>query len=105
MQDRVGLDGRSIGRHSSDYDYLDGPMMKLWACTCLNRLSNERPHVDKNWFLATNNSNGKYMTSALQSIVQPTDIGWHTGNGKKLSCSQACCLAQLCLAQLCLAAA
>ena len=30
--------------------------------------------------------------------VQPADIGWPTGNGKKLSNSQACCLAQLCLA-------
>ena len=27
-----------------------------------------------------------------------TYIGWPSGNGKKLSCSQACCLAQLCLA-------
>ena len=31
-------------------------------------------------------------------VVQPADIGWPTGNGKKLSSSQACCLAQLCLA-------
>ena len=30
--------------------------------------------------------------------IQPADIGWPTGNGKKLSNSQACCLAQLCLA-------
>ena len=30
--------------------------------------------------------------------VQPADIGWPTGNGMKLSTSQACCLAQLCLA-------
>ena len=30
--------------------------------------------------------------------VQPADIGWPTGNGKKVSNSQACCLAQLCLA-------
>ena len=29
--------------------------------------------------------------------IQPADIGWPTGNGKKLSNSQACCLAQLCL--------
>ena len=29
--------------------------------------------------------------------VQPADIGWPTGNGKKLSNSQACCLDQLCL--------
>ena len=27
--------------------------------------------------------------------VQPADIGWPTGNGKKLSCSQACCHAWL----------
>ena len=33
-----------------------------------------------------------------QLPVQPADIGWPTGNGKKLSCSQACCLAQLSLA-------
>ena len=30
--------------------------------------------------------------------LQPADIGWPTENGKKLSNSQACCLAQLCLA-------
>ena len=30
-------------------------------------------------------------------LVQPADIGWPTGNGKKLSNCQACCLAQLCL--------
>ena len=30
--------------------------------------------------------------------VQPAVIGWPTGNGKKLSNSQACCLAKLCLA-------
>ena len=30
--------------------------------------------------------------------IQPADIGWPTGNGKKLSNCQACCLAQLCLA-------
>ena len=29
--------------------------------------------------------------------VQCSCLGWPTGNGKKLSCSQACCLAQLCL--------
>ena len=34
----------------------------------------------------------------LEKKVQPEDIGWPTGNGKKLSNSQACCLAQLCLA-------
>ena len=31
--------------------------------------------------------------------IQPADIGWPTGNGKKLSNRQACCLAQLCLAE------
>ena len=31
-------------------------------------------------------------------ILQPVDPGCPTGNGKKLSNSQACCLAQLCLA-------
>ena len=30
--------------------------------------------------------------------IQPADTGWPTGNGKKLSNSQACDLAQLCLA-------
>ena len=30
--------------------------------------------------------------------VQTADIGWPTGNGKKVSNSQACCLAQLCQA-------
>ena len=29
--------------------------------------------------------------------VQSADIGWPTGNGKNLSNSEACCLAQLCL--------
>ena len=32
-----------------------------------------------------------------RDVVQPADIGWPTGNGKELSNSQACCLAQLCL--------
>ena len=36
-------------------------------------------------------------TSSLLS-VQCSCSGWPTGNGKKLSNSQACCLAQLCLA-------
>ena len=31
-------------------------------------------------------------------LVQSADIGWPTGNGKKLNNSQACCLAQKCLA-------
>ena len=30
--------------------------------------------------------------------LQPANTGWLTGNGRKLSNSQACCLAQLCLA-------
>ena len=34
----------------------------------------------------------------LLNPVQPADIGWPTGNGKKLSNCQAHCLAQLCLA-------
>ena len=34
-----------------------------------------------------------------ESQLQPAGIGWPTGNGKKLSCTQACCLAQLCLAE------
>ena len=33
-----------------------------------------------------------------ERLVQPADIGWPTGNGKKQSNSQPCCLAQLCLA-------
>ena len=33
-----------------------------------------------------------------QEAVQGGWGGWPTGNGKKLSYSQACCLAQLCLA-------
>ena len=32
------------------------------------------------------------------SILQGGWGGWPTGNGKKVSNSQACCLAQLCLA-------
>ena len=36
--------------------------------------------------------------STVYFNVQPEDIGWTTGNGKKISNSQACCLAQLCLA-------
>ena len=35
---------------------------------------------------------------ALDMGVQGGWGGWPTGNGKKLSYSQACCLAQLCLA-------
>ena len=31
-------------------------------------------------------------------VIQPADLGWPTGNGKKLSNIQVCCLAQLCLA-------
>ena len=34
----------------------------------------------------------------LSPQVQGGWGGWPTGNGKKLSYSQACCLAQLCLA-------
>ena len=34
----------------------------------------------------------------LYTRVQGGWGGWPTGNGKKLSNSQACCLAQLCLA-------
>ena len=37
------------------------------------------------------------FTKTLRT-VQPADIGWPIGNGKKLSNSRACCLAQLCLA-------
>ena len=33
----------------------------------------------------------------VSNQLQPADIGWPTGNGKKLSNCQACCLAQLCL--------
>ena len=38
-----------------------------------------------------------YLKHIYNIIVQPADIGWPTGNGKKLSNTQACCLAQLCL--------
>ena len=33
----------------------------------------------------------------VRKQLQPADIGWPTGNGKKLSNCQACCLSQLCL--------
>ena len=36
--------------------------------------------------------------SGPYSALQSADIGWPTGNGKKLCNGQACCLAQLCLA-------
>ena len=39
-----------------------------------------------------------YLKIIMLDPVQPADIGCPTGNGKKLSKSQACCLAQLCLA-------
>ena len=39
-----------------------------------------------------------YWTHLRREGVQSADIGWSTGNGKKLSNRQACCLAQLCLA-------
>ena len=35
---------------------------------------------------------------SVRLLVQGGWGGWPTGNGKKLSYSQACCLAQLCLA-------
>ena len=39
------------------------------------------------------------MSSSKKGLrLQPADIGLPTGDGKKLSNSQACCLAQLCLA-------
>ena len=41
---------------------------------------------------------GEEFTPFLTISVHPADIGWLTGNGNKLSNSQACWLAQLCLA-------
>ena len=38
------------------------------------------------------------VKDAGKFALQPADIGWPTRNAKKLSNSQACCLAQLCLA-------
>ena len=49
--------------------------------------------------------NWSYIRFRVQHYhpVQPADIGWPTGNGEKLSNSQACCQAHLCLAAaLCL---
>ena len=43
-------------------------------------------------------SAGKWMWHDVQFLLQPADLGWPTGNGKKVSNSQACYLAQLCLA-------
>ena len=37
------------------------------------------------------------LTLILYSLRTVGIIGWLTGNGKKLSNSQACCLVQLCL--------
>ena len=46
--------------------------------------------------LASFQSSGKKNKRAI--VVQSDYIGCKTGNGEKLSNSQACCLAQLCLA-------
>ena len=35
----------------------------------------------------------KYYNMKYHNTVQPADIGWPIGNGKKLSCTIACCLA------------
>ena len=43
-------------------------------------------------------ANLKLLLRIMHLSVQPPDIGWPTGNGKKVSNSQACCLAQLRLA-------
>ena len=45
-----------------------------------------------------NTPRGVWKEFEIFSPLQPADIGWLTGNGKKLSFSQACCLGQLCLA-------
>ena len=60
----------------------------------------------KHFFVLCSCVNGNHQRINYSNIrsknlllhVQPADIGWPTGNGKKLSCTQACCLAQLCLA-------
>ena len=38
------------------------------------------------------------ITKGVIQHLKPADMEWPTGNGIKLSTSQACCLAQLCLA-------
>ena len=43
-------------------------------------------------------NNKKRAKLVFFPLLQPADIGWPTGNGKKLSNCQACCLPQLCLA-------
>ena len=43
-------------------------------------------------------SSVRQIYEEADAALQPADIGWPTGNGKKVSNSQACCLAQLCLA-------
>ena len=42
--------------------------------------------------------NARVHTLLLFNIVQPADIGWPTGNGKKLRCSQAQLSQATCLA-------
>ena len=46
---------------------------------------------------STSSGGNLELANAFDSL-QPADIGWPTGNGKKLSKSQGCCLAQLCQA-------
>ena len=50
------------------------------------------------WQRAGTKNKNKLSCLLWQMQLQPADIGWPTGNGKKLSKSQACCLAQLCQA-------
>ena len=52
-----------------------------WRSVVLEKLKNHLPRKE-----------------VVFSLSQFSCSGWPTGNGKKLSSSQACCLAQLCLA-------
>ena len=69
-------------------------------CTHYTRspLSNMDSHIGFCWIGADFETTVTTPRTMICNILQPADIGWPTGYGKKLSCSQACCLAQLCLA-------
>ena len=62
------------------------------------RENNKGKNPQQEYNLETDSHFIMFIMENLQSFtIQFADIGGPTGNGKKLSCTQACCLAQLCL--------
>ena len=79
MKDRVG---RRFDNAKANCANFSADLASVEDSESITRVQGIPLHFDLQFFL----------------YVQPADIGWPTGNGKKLSKSQACCLAQLCLA-------